>query len=276
MNKIHDSFHMLFLPALTASADHAQQGAGLHGGALGDADGGGGAVAGSHDLVLHLHGLQDEENVALLHGGAVLHIDGQNGAGPGGGDLLTAGGGGSGGSSRGRRRSSGGGRSGGRAVHDLQGDLIHGAVYVDLVLFHSNFPLLILKLLKFFHRQNADSGGIGAHVLRYGGGDGGNQRLAVGDHAGGRRGGNCGGRGGGSCRALLPQPGADSAHQGAEDDDADQAEEDGPNTHDNDKSVRHCGSFLLQKLIRGSGKAAAAACRRTSENVNMHRLRKDT
>ena len=41
----------------------------VHSRALGHADGGGGAVAGGHDLVLHLHGLQNKENVALLHGG---------------------------------------------------------------------------------------------------------------------------------------------------------------------------------------------------------------
>ena len=48
------------------SADDAQNVAGVDGSALGNRDGGNGAVAGSKDLVLHLHGLEDEEDIAGL------------------------------------------------------------------------------------------------------------------------------------------------------------------------------------------------------------------
>ena len=95
------------------------------------------------------------------------------------------------------------------------------------------------------------------------------QRLAVGDLSGGR---GDGSRGGGGRRLPLPQLGADGAHERAEDDDADQTEEDGPNAHGDDESVWHGGSFLLQKLVRGS---SVPPPRFASENVNIYHLRKD-
>ena len=55
------------MPTAPPVADHAQQSAGIHRRALSGADGSNGAAAGRHDLVFHLHGLQDEEDVALLH-----------------------------------------------------------------------------------------------------------------------------------------------------------------------------------------------------------------
>ena len=53
-----------------------QQVAGLDGRALGDIDGRHDAVARRHDLVLHLHGLEDQQHVAALDGlaGGDLHI----------------------------------------------------------------------------------------------------------------------------------------------------------------------------------------------------------
>ena len=47
-------------------ADDAENVAGVDSSALGNCDGGNGTSAGSEDLVFHLHGLEDEEEIALL------------------------------------------------------------------------------------------------------------------------------------------------------------------------------------------------------------------
>ena len=64
-------------------ADDAQNVAGVDSSALGNCNGGNGAGAGSEDLVLHLHGLEDEQQIAFLDGltGGDLHIE--DGAGHG-------------------------------------------------------------------------------------------------------------------------------------------------------------------------------------------------
>ena len=92
-----------FLYRLWKSGDNHQGCAGVHVGALGSQDLGNGAGLGGHDLVLHLHGFQDQQDLTLLDSLAFLNIDLQNGAGHGGGNGLT----GSGGSPLNRRRSAG-------------------------------------------------------------------------------------------------------------------------------------------------------------------------
>nr|DAZ22942.1 MAG TPA: hypothetical protein [Caudoviricetes sp.] len=243
-------------------ADDAQNVAGVDSSALGNCDGGNGARAGSEDLVLHLHGLEDEEQIAFLDGltGGDLHIE--DGAGHGAGDSAGAGGSGglgSGSGSSGRRGSSSGSGSGsagngsrgsagdGSGSHaaagsGLDGDFVGGAVNGDIVLLDHVCSLLKIKL-DFFDVHDVHAAGRDTDLFRESGSDRGHDLRLHALRLGSRRGG--GSRSGGSGGRCFLFALEDRTHCHGEENDADQAKEHRANTHQGNEQAAVFHFFLL-------------------------------